>query len=266
MANNNRDDEEYRFDEQDVFNPEEDDLTPTHEHPGETVAERNSPVLRNAIIAVGALIVLLIGYKIISAYRAKSNNQTIVSTPEPAKSAVAAIPAMPASSPVVQNSAPIENPPPASPPAPEVEQKLSDLQNNQQNIQNDLNNLSNQLSGMNQSVDNVNQKLENLVQSMNQLSQKIESQSQELAILHTRQQPKRVVKIKPQLPQKAPIVFYIQAIIPGRAWLIAPNGSTITVREGSKIPGYGSITLIEPRQGRVLTSSGRMIRFSPADS
>ena len=58
----------------------------------------------------------------------------------------------------------------------------------------------------------------------------------------------------------------MQAVIPGRAWLIANNGSTITVREGTPIPGYGIAKIIDPIKGRVMTSSGKEIRFSQDDS
>ncbi|HAF87135.1 MAG TPA: type IV secretion protein IcmG, partial [Legionellales bacterium] len=60
--------------------------------------------------------------------------------------------------------------------------------------------------------------------------------------------------------------YYIKAVIPGRAWLIAANGSTLTVSEGTNIKGYGMVKLIDSTQGRILTSSGRVIRFSQQDS
>ena len=81
----------------------------------------------------------------------------------------------------------------------------------------------------------------------------------------TRTQPKRVVHHinKPSAP---PIHYYIQAVIPGRAWIIATNGSTLTVREGTNIAGYGIVRLIDPLDGRIVTSSGQIIRFSQEDS
>ncbi|MBA3536672.1 MAG: type IV secretion protein IcmG, partial [Tatlockia sp.] len=87
----------------------------------------------------------------------------------------------------------------------------------------------------------------------------------EIVLLTEKAKPKPVrrrliVKSAPRL------MYFIQAIIPGRAWLIATNGSTITVREGTRIAGWGVVKLIDPIQGRVLTSSGRIIRFSQRDS
>jgi intracellular multiplication protein IcmG len=60
--------------------------------------------------------------------------------------------------------------------------------------------------------------------------------------------------------------YNIQAVIPGRAWLIATNGATLTVSQGTAIPGYGIVKLIDPVQGKVTTSSGQIIRFSQEDS
>ena len=62
------------------------------------------------------------------------------------------------------------------------------------------------------------------------------------------------------------MLYYIQAVIPGRAWLIATNGSTLTVREGSTIPGYGIVRKIDPNLGKVFMSTGKVIRFSQLDS
>ena len=64
----------------------------------------------------------------------------------------------------------------------------------------------------------------------------------------------------------AAVYYYIQAVIPGRAWLVSSQGLTITVREGTSVPGYGIVKLIDPNQGRILTSSGRTITFSQQDS
>jgi intracellular multiplication protein IcmG len=96
------------------------------------------------------------------------------------------------------------------------------------------------------------------------LSDKLDSQAKTIESLAA----KPVVrKTHPIVGRNKPLVQYnIQAVIPGRAWIVATNGTTLTVREGSKVPGYGLVKLIDPNQGRVITSSGRVIRFSQEDS
>lgn len=65
--------------------------------------------------------------------------------------------------------------------------------------------------------------------------------------------------------QKA--LYYIRALIPGRAWLEkAGNGATTTVRIGDPLPGYGRVESINTIRGFVATTSGRVIKFSPQDS
>ena len=103
-----------------------------------------------------------------------------------------------------------------------------------------------------------------LNQALSNLSNLVAQQSQEMSILMVRSQPKRVKHItKHHTPQ---VTYNIQAVIPGRAWLIGSNGSILTVREGIKMKSYGTVRLIDPIQGRVVTSSGKIIRFSPEDS
>lgn len=45
--------------------------------------------------------------------------------------------------------------------------------------------------------------------------------------------------------------YSVQAIIPGRAWLRADNGDTLTVAEGDTIKDVGQVTKIDPYDGIV---------------
>ncbi|WP_419420337.1 type IVB secretion system protein IcmG/DotF [Legionella sp. D16C41] len=152
-----------------------------------------------------------------------------------------------------------------SPDLSQLEQKISAIDINQQTIQSDINALTNQLNGINSNISNLNVKIENLAQIINTLSATIERQASQLTALTIVKKTPKVKKVVTKIivPRN---VYYIQAVIPGRAWLIASNGSTLTVREGTNIPGYGVVKLIDPNQGRVLTSSGQVIRFSQQDS
>jgi len=50
--------------------------------------------------------------------------------------------------------------------------------------------------------------------------------------------------------------YFVDAVIPGRAWLKGADGSTITVTVGETIPGYGKVTMINAYSGVVRTTSG----------
>ena len=104
---------------------------------------------------------------------------------------------------------------------------------------------------------------------MQQLNAKLDQQTQVIEGLLRHQAQKRAppkAMAKARGPVAKPMNYYVQAVIPGRAWLIATNGSTLTVRQGSSVRGYGVVQSIDAVQGRVNTSSGRVIRFSQDDS
>ena len=56
-------------------------------------------------------------------------------------------------------------------------------------------------------------------------------------------------------------VYYIQAIIPGRAWIRTSNGQTITVAYGDELAGLGKVTKIDAENGVVITSSGAKVMY-----
>lgn len=153
-----------------------------------------------------------------------------------------------------------------SPEIPQIKQKLDDMELTQQNLKTDVTTIKAQLEGLNTSISALTTKMADLSQAIATLSTAVEQQSvrttacapPKVAHKKTRKMPVRFV-----VP---PLAYNIQAVIPGRAWLIASNGSTLTVREGSEISGYGIVRLIDAVQGRVTMSSGRVIRFSQQDS
>lgn len=110
--------------------------------------------------------------------------------------------------------------------------------------------------------------LNDVTSKLAQLSQRLEAMQTLLQQQQT--QPKETVKKveKVHITKKVHHVartprtcFYIQAIIPGRAWLVASNDQTMTVAWGDIIPGYGKVSLIDPVKGVVVTNKGAIIRF-----
>lgn len=53
--------------------------------------------------------------------------------------------------------------------------------------------------------------------------------------------------------------YSVQAIIPGRAWLRADNGETVTVAEGDMIRGAGRVVKIDPYDGVVEVNTGNKV-------
>lgn len=66
----------------------------------------------------------------------------------------------------------------------------------------------------------------------------------------------------PNLPPRAAeprMIYNVQAIIPGRAWLKSEAGDTVTVAEGDYLKGYGRVTKIDPYDGIVGIDTGNKI-------
>jgi intracellular multiplication protein IcmG len=273
MADNDQHNDEYQFADLDAITPDAGDESEILEGiPLEEPAPKEGDVpieekkvffdrdffnkgnmKRNALIAIGALILLIILYELLSA---------IFSSKKPPTTTVPSIASQPA----------IVQPKPISPPInqvapvdPQINQKLSVLETAQQSMRADVSTVNNQLGGLNQSINALNTKITELSGIIVSLNAKVDEQAREIEQLTIRRveakRPRPIVRKAPHYPK-----YYLQAVIPGRAWLIATNGATLTVREGTIIAGYGVVKLIDPNQGRVLTSSGQVIRFSQEDS
>lgn len=113
------------------------------------------------------------------------------------------------------------------------QQQIADLQ--QQNA-----NLINGLSSITLAVNQINVNLQTLGKKEQQLS--------------TASQDKTIVNGQNQY-------YYVEAVIPGRAWLKAADGTTLTVSPGEVVPKYGRVTSINPDNGTVATTSGKIIHY-----
>lgn len=270
MIDNN---DEYQFADLDVADPTFGDMggepgTPSEAAEAASEKPPQKDIRRNALIVVVVVVLAMILYKFLGSFFHK-DEAAIEDSKATAPTQVQAFVPPPATPVVV--SAPVTPVPDVSPPAPspdlsDVNQKLSNLEANQQGLRADVNALTSQLSTVANNINSVDTKVSALNQTLAQLATRMEQQSEELTRFFAQQakpRPVPVVKRRVVTPQRQ---YYIQAIIPGRAWLIAQNGSTLTVREGTIVPGYGTVRLIDPNQGRVMMSSGQVIRFSQQDS
>lgn len=260
MAENDHLEEEYQYTDPDEVVPAESEgeapKVETKAVPTEPKLKVTPNIRRNALIAVGVVVFIMIAYKLLSGHHDKQMDTIQPETPASAE------PTQVNSQPAVQTPS---APEPQAAVTPQAEQKLSALELNQQNTRSEVEAVSNQLNTMNGNVTSLAAQVGQLNQLISELQSKIEQQSVEVNQLIEKSKPKPVRHHvqKNRTPAKK---YFIQAIIPGRAWLVASNGSTLTVREGSVIPGLGTVRIIDPNQGRVTLSSGQVIRFSQEDS
>lgn len=215
---------------------------------------------RNALMAVGIVLALIFIYKFMGLFTS------------PHKSASSKMEALTPIQQPIQPAAPASSQSPSVAEVtlkPEVNQKLLALESSQQGVRGDIADMNAQLGNLQNNMQGVSSQLANLMSMIQALSQKLDAQNQAMVLLEARLTAKPKVS-KPHHVKRHKVVsilYYIQAIIPGRAWLVSANGQhTVTVREGTRLPGYGVVQLIDPNQGRVLTSSGQTIKFSQQDS
>lgn len=264
-------DEEYQFADLDappLDNTGAPHATDTVQDPTDNSVVRTSrsPVMRNALIVVAVVILAMLAYHFLGDrwFNFNAKNET---KPIPAR-AIAAVPKpIPTPTPVLSVTPPVPEVTSPTPPAAvnaEITRKLTALEYSQQNMGSEVVSVNNQLNGINTNVNELATKMTQLSQIISALTAKVDAQSMEIEKLTVLARPKKVHVVRKILP--ASPHYYIQAVIPGRAWLIASNGATLTVREGSVVKGYGVIKLIDPLQGRILTSSGQVIKFSQEDS
>jgi hypothetical protein len=60
-------------------------------------------------------------------------------------------------------------------------------------------------------------------------------------------------------PGEPRMIYSVQAIIPGRAWLKSESGDTVTVAEGDYLKKYGRVTKIDPYDGIVSIDTGNKV-------
>ncbi|KTC86353.1 type IVB secretion system protein IcmG/DotF [Legionella brunensis] len=264
--------DEYQFSDLDVISPdaaEEDAATQT---PAAKKGEGSTNIRRNALVAVVIIVVVMLAYKFLGPLFTKkpqtsdvppiaaTTSQQITPQPQPQEQPVVTPTEPP---PTAQTTTPVVQPPPSEDNS-QINQRLSALEVSQQNLRSEMDAVNSQLATINTNLNALATKIAQLNQALTVIVARVEEQSKEMAIITLRTKPKTLKRIVVKAPP--PPTYFIQAIIPGRAWLIAQNGSTITVREGTQIAGYGVVKMVDSRQGRVVTSSGRVIRFSQQDS
>jgi len=136
-----------------------------------------------------------------------------------------------------------------------IESKLKDLEKQAKSADDRMQSMEDQLN-------KINRSLQRLSGSIHSMSRKVHRARPRpgTAPMTTREAYHQETRHLRAASQPA-AQYYVQAVIPGRAWLKDPKGATITVGRGDSVPGYGRVEFIEPNSGTVITSSGRRIRY-----
>jgi intracellular multiplication protein IcmG len=144
----------------------------------------------------------------------------------------------------------------------EVSEQMFQLQERSQQLMQEL---KTQHNATRDRFVSLEEKIEGLDSNMNDLRDAMRSLSSQIEKLEVaeRIRAKRQVQEQQVREQKirAEQQYFVEAVIPGRAWLRAYDGSALTVTVGEIVPGYGKVTSINSYSGVVSTSSGNEIHY-----
>jgi intracellular multiplication protein IcmG len=271
MAEEFKDDEYHFSDEGEGAIFDEEDIAPAKK----SIASEGQ-LKRNVLIGLGILLFILFAYKFLGSLFGikKSTDKGQAATVAKTKPFEQATPKIVTpSKPTFVKQPKIENTIQKKQPSittnstqdPELVNRISRLQRNLGNTNQSVNDVSDNVDELKSAMISLTDKISILNKNIQSLTEEVQMQQTQLnKMKQVKRQPKRVVRRRATLKPK--IVYYIQALIPGRAWLKASNGSTITVIEGSMIGGYGKVQVIDPHQGEVILSNGTKIKFSASDT
>ena len=215
-------------------------------------------VIRNALIAVFTLVFGILLYKVI--HNLYVRHTVAVPKPQPIVTKQQVVEPPVAPQPIVHdNTAVIKA---------NIDDKLSMVTESQQNVQTELASMTQNVNNMETQMTEVSANMANMSQLIEALQAKVTEQSQLIENLLAVRKHEYATKhhYHRRHTHASTLKYYVQAVIPGRAWLIATNGVTLTVRQGTAIRGYGIVQFIDATRGRVMTSSGKVIKFSQEDS
>jgi intracellular multiplication protein IcmG len=222
-------------------------------------------IIKKGVMVVGGLILFVLTYKLILAFWDSSPKAVNKQSPVVAQKVVP----VQAEQPNVVTPLPVQISQPSQDALNQTEKKVTALEEERSRLKTDLFAMQQQLRDVTQTVSNMTSSLDAIKQSMEQINDKMDQQSEQMVRLQSIKRAQRrasTPSVKKIMPKVESTQYYIQAIIPGRAWLMSTKGTTLTVSRGSEVPGYGDVRLINPKLGRIFTSSGRVIQFSQADS
>lgn len=205
---------------------------------------------RNIFVLIAIIIVIFVAYKFMDVITGGSLHRTVAKP-------VATV------TPPVEPTFPAPVAEVALPPQPTaVEKRLNALESQHADYQAGLDKLNTQVTDIQNSLSDLNAHLSSLNEAIQAIGSQLAQQQAELAA-------RAAAKIKATHVRVIHIVkpiYFVRAMIPGRAWLITGSGETITVSLGDELPGYGTVQVIDPNQGTITTSAGAIIGYSPGDS
>ena len=146
---------------------------------------------------------------------------------------------------------------------PRIDGKLDELKRNSQNSSRKILRINNNVASIRDSIEALSSKIGSLNVIIGDLSATVKEQQRQLDALKPKPKEEKSAK---KVKKAEKITYHVKALIPGRGWLMSSQGVTVTVVEGTHLPGYGRVESIDARHGKVTMDSGTVITFSVSDT
>lgn len=152
-----------------------------------------------------------------------------------------------------------------------IDQSIAALEQKSSSTREDIEKLSQQVDSLRSTMGDLQTTIQNLTTSLQDISSQLQQQNamianQETLLKALQPPPKKLIIIKRRTIHRRIMDYYVEAIIPGRAWLKRSDGATLTVSAGSHIPGYqGVVSAVDPQTGEVILTTGEILTFQADD-
>ena len=192
---------------------------------------------RYALIIIGVVILGFALYKVISVFFGHEATTT----------RIASTPVLPRPAPISQPSVDLTQTTQA---IDQLNQQLQGLNQRSLSHQAELQDLKTNSATINTQLTTLSNKVDTINTALAKISEQVQA---------LKPKPRRrIVRVR----SKPIVSYYLQAAVPGRAWLQRSDGTTLTVSVGTYIPDYGTVNVIDPQNGLVITRSGKIIRYN----
>jgi len=113
-----------------------------------------------------------------------------------------------------------------------------------------------------QTITQLQSNMETLQESMNTLTTSVSALTQKFDMMDSKLTKPAAKKLSQAVSAPPPITYFVRAMVPGRAWLQASNGSTLSVAVGNEVPGHGTVSNVALGAGQVMTSDGSVFTYN----
>ncbi len=146
----------------------------------------------------------------------------------------------------------------------EFQDQLSQIQQKDDSHSQQIAEVDNEVESLKSTLNTLQTAINNMNNQLEQMGVQLQSQQGDISNLEAKlKKSKARTKVAAYTAVKKPAVkrsrWWVQAVIPGRAWLIDSQGKTMTVKVGDVLSGYGRVRSISVLESEVKLANGAIL-------